>query len=340
MPMESQFREANIPIFCLGANSRTDIRVAWKLWRILARLRPDILHTYLIHANLLGRTIGRLARVPVVVSSERTIGQAGRLGVLANRVSSRLVTRVETNSEAGKQYLQGQYGIQNDKIEVVRSGVDLDTVATKSDGLKIRRELGLPAGCSLITYVGRLRHVKGVGYAIRAFAELSRAYPGARFAIAGGGDCERDLVGLTAQLGITDRVMFLGPRNDVAALLAATDIVILPSLTEGFPRIALEAMAASRPIVATAVGGTREAVIDGETGTLVPAEDAAALASAVGRLLADPALAKRMGESGRRRVEAEFSLEKYIQRLDGFYSGLWTGARRDREGATKMRSDR
>jgi glycosyltransferase involved in cell wall biosynthesis len=167
--------------------------------------------------------------------------------------------------------------------------------------------------------VARLAEVKGQRVLLAALTELDAD------AVLVGGDLERD-GGYEAELraeagrrGVSERVVFAGQRDDVPGLIAGCDVLCLPSSVEGLPLVVLEAMAQSRPVVATAVGGTPELVLDGETGLLVPPGDAGALARALGTVLRDPELARRLGEAGRRRVLASFSLSAMTDRVLGLY---------------------
>jgi glycosyltransferase involved in cell wall biosynthesis len=147
-------------------------------------------------------------------------------------------------------------------------------------------------------------------------------------ALVGEGDQRGYLESLVRELGIVDFVSFLGVRNDVPELFAAADSVLMPSLNEGFPRTAIEAMAAGKPVIATRVGGTPEAIVDGTTGLLVPPKDAEALSGAIVRLVNDAELQAKLGKAGRERAEKNYSVDKYISRLDEMYrhySGIKTG---------------
>jgi glycosyltransferase involved in cell wall biosynthesis len=134
-----------------------------------------------------------------------------------------------------------------------------------------------------------------------------------------GGAFQAELEREAERLGVRERVLFTGHRDDARALLAEADVVALPSWTEGLPLAVLEAMTQARPVVATLVGGTAEVVVDGETGLLVPPRDPEALAQAIERLLADPTLRRRLGEAGRRRVEERFSLDAMTRRVLAIY---------------------
>ena len=319
MQMASQFREAGVEVRSLGLSRKTDIGVVLRLRALLKEIRPDVLHTYLLHGNILGRLIGRLVGVPVIIGSERTIGQARKWGRLATRLTNPLTDAVEVNSEIGGRAIERDLGVPSEKIELVRSGLDLSVFSSASRRDELRSEFGVTADQHLIVYMGRLRTVKGVEFGIRAFATALEQLPNIRMVLTGEGDQRNFLSSLVSKLGISEQVEFLGVRNDVPELLGAADSVLMPSLTEGFPRTAIEAMAAGKPVIATNVGGTPEAIIDGETGILVPARDSDALASAIVRLVGDSDLQARLGAAGRERAAQNYSVDKYVSRLDEMY---------------------
>jgi len=319
MQMASQFREAGVEVRSLGLSRKTDIAVVLRLRALLKEIRPDVLHTYLLHGNILGRLIGRLVGVPVIIGSERTIGQARKWGRLATRLTNPLTDAVEVNSEIGGRAIERDLGVPSEKIELVRSGLDLSVFSSANRRDELRSEFGVTADQHLIVYMGRLRTVKGVEFGIRAFATALEQLPNIRMVLAGEGDQRNFLGSLVSELGISEQVEFLGVRNDVPELLGAADSVLMPSLTEGFPRTAIEAMAAGKPVIATNVGGTPEAVIDGETGILVPARDSDALSAAIVRLVGDTDLQARLAQAGRKRAEKNYSVDRYVSRLDELY---------------------
>ena len=157
--------------------------------------------------------------------------------------------------------------------------------------------------------VARLEPVKGVEFFVRAVADLLEDHPDVGFAVAGAGSQEQALRSLATMLGLQDRIAWLGNVSAVALLLSEMDIVVLPSLSEGLPMVALEAMALGRPIVATRVGGIPEIVVDGETGVLVPPGDHRSLAAAIGALLSDTERARTMGHAGQDRVQDAFTVD-------------------------------
>jgi glycosyltransferase involved in cell wall biosynthesis len=189
-------------------------------------------------------------------------------------------------------------------------------------------QLGLGAGSKLIATVGRLAEAKGHSFLIDAAKPIISRFPEAHFLIIGDGDLRGSLERQTDESGVTENVHFLGYSEVVADLLTAADLFVLPSLWEGLSVALLEAMAAAKPIVATAVAGTEEALVPGRTGLVVPPGDSQALADGILQLLRDPARAQAMGQAARQRVERQFSAERnaaehvaLYRRLSGSGSG-------------------
>lgn len=286
-----------------------DVRSLRRLAAVLRAERADVLHTHAhFSLNVLGRVAGRLAGARVIAHMHadnvfRTGGLAARAQAALDNVTARLCARIIAVSEATAASLVRQ-GYPAGRVVVVRNGIDTQPPPEPC------RPTGVPVGAPILLHVGRLAPVKGQRELIEALPRLGHD---AAVAVLVGKDLEtagayeRELESLAAAVGVRDRVVLAGYRSDVAALLAAADVFVLPSRVEGLPLTVLEAMAAARPVVATRVGGTPEAVVDGETGLLVPPGDVEALAAALDSLLGDSDLARRLGEAGRRRVEERFT---------------------------------
>ena len=289
-----------------------------RLARLLRRERADLVHTHtLAAANTLARLAGRLARVPVVshLHIENHFRPTTRflLAGLDNATARLAAALVAVSEDTRRAYERQGYPR---RIRVVYNGVD----PSPADANGLREELRIPDDAPLVVEVGRLADVKGQRELLEAVADL----PSARAVFVGddlerGGEYARELERHAAELGVSDRVVFAGQRDDAARVLAAADVLALPSWTEGLPLVVLEAMAQGRPVVATPVGGTPELVADGETGLLVPPRDPRALADALTRILRDPELRRRMGEAGRRRVEERFSAARMAQEVLAIY---------------------
>jgi glycosyltransferase involved in cell wall biosynthesis len=291
-----------------------DVRSLLRLRALLRAERADVLHTHVhFSLNVLGRLAGRLAGARVVAHMHianvfRAGGLARRAQVALDNATARLCGRIVAVSEATRISLLRQ-GYPAARVVVVHNGIG------PAAPVELRRPDGAPDAAPLLLHVGRLAPVKGQRELIEALALLRR--PDAVAVLAGkdletGGSYQRELETLAAALGVHERVVFAGYRDDVPALLAAADVFVLPSFVEGLPLTVLEAMAAARPVVASRAGGTPEAVVDGETGVLVPPGDVEALAGALDELLADPERARRLGEAGKRRVEERFSVDAMV----------------------------
>jgi len=213
-------------------------------------------------------------------------------------------------------------GVEPGRVVTIPNGIDIATV--RSDAMLPEPE-GLRAAGPLVGCVGRLAPVKGVEYFVRMAGSLGFQLPRARFVVAGSGPEESRLREIAYAHNLGDRLLFLGHVSPVAPVLAACDVVVIPSLSEGFSLVAAEAMALARPVVGTSVGGLVDVVVDGETGLLVPPGDPEALAAAVARLLRDPALASAMGEAGARRAEEHFTLERMVRDHLALYEELAAG---------------
>jgi sugar transferase (PEP-CTERM/EpsH1 system associated) len=319
-----QIRALDIPVTDLGMTAKWRWDGLWRLYCLLRRERPTILHTWMFHANVPGRVLGRLAGVPIIISSERTMGQERRWRYWLNRTTDPLTDRVVCVSESVAAFAAQTIGICPAKLVVIPNGIPLGDFQPGGRA-KVRADLGIPPAALVVGTVGRLQSVKGTTYLLEAFACLAPDHPGAILLLVGDGPQRVQLEGMAQRLGVSERVRFLGSRSDVSRLLQAMDVFVLASIWEGMPNAALEAMAVGLPVVATAVGGTPEVVVDGETGLLVPARDPDALARAVAHLLHDPELWRRMGQAGRRRVEQHFSEAQMVRQTERLYDELLSG---------------
>jgi glycosyltransferase involved in cell wall biosynthesis len=280
---------------------------------LLRQLRPDLFHANLASplAGAHGLMAAILAGVPAVATEQLSAPITFSRWALHQRLLAHAVCRYITVSHELAVFLQRTMRFPAGKIRVVHNGIPLEPYEHLTEG----RANG--AVFTVLT-VARMDAQKGHRHLLDAAARL----PGIRFLFAGDGPEKAALSQRASHLGIADRITFLGQRQDVPALLASCDLFVLPSLFEGLPLAILEAMAAGKAVVASAVGGSPEAVLHGETGLLVPPADAASLASAICTLAADPDLRQRMGAAGRSRVSAEFSADTMARRTVAVYEEL------------------
>lgn len=307
---------------------RRGIRGVGRFVRLLRSERPAILHVALSWplAAKMALLFGvPLARVPGVVTTAHLwldVEPTSRVLVQQRLIAANVDRLIAVSEHTARQFRE-QLRWPADKIEVIPNGVD--TRALRRDrSPELRRELTGPEDRPVLLCPARLDPQKGHAHLLAALPRL----PEVILALAGTGELQPTLEVQASELGVRDRVRFLGLRFDVPELMAASDIVVLPSLFEGLPIVPLEAMAAGRPVVATRIGGTDEAILDGETGLLVPPEDPPALAAAIRFLLEEPQRSARMGEHGRLHVARRFDLATMVARTTALYTEVLDGRHR------------
>ena len=240
---------------------------------------------------------------------------------MAYRLASKWFAVSVAVSEAIRRKVMDERHVPSHKAVTIHYGVDPQRFRP-GQSHSLRKELGLGKKQKILGTVARLTTQKGHCYLIEAAPRIVEAYPEAHFVFAGDGPLRSELESQTRRVGLEDHVHFLGFRSDVRELMNDFDVFILPSLWEGLPNVVLEVMACGKPVVATSVDGTPEAVVHGQTGLLVPPRDTVALASAVIDILADGRKLKTMGMRGRKRVEETFSLKKQIDAFVNLYEKL------------------
>ena len=294
-----------------------------KLLRILILERPQIVHFFLPLAYLIGAPLAWLTRIPIMIMSRRSLNlYQAQHPVLARleRLLHRRMDAVLANSRAVFDQLVGLEGCESGKVQVIYNGIDLagieQVAQTTPDGT--------PAPTVVLIIVANLIPYKGHSDLLEALGTVRGQMPeGWTLLCVGRDDGIRGGLEARAQrLGLGVHVRFLGERTDVVSLLKTADVGILCSHQEGFANAILEAMAAGLPIVATDVGGNSEAVVHGQTGLIVPPRDPAALGQAILSLASDPAPRERMGEAGRKRALARFSIEACVGQYAGLYRSL------------------
>jgi len=300
-----------------------------RLVRLVRAVRPHVVHGYLFGPNLLGALAGRIGGVPVIVVAKRNLDAfESRRQVRAQRLAHRLATHVTAVSEAVADSVVA-LGVPRARITVIPNGVDATRFAADPPAAAARAELGADSA-PLVGSVGCLAARKDYATLLEALGRLARRGLDFRVALVGDGPERSALEARAAALGLAERVRFLGERERVERLLPGMDVFVLSSREEGIPNALLEAMAAGRPCVATAVGGTPEVLRDGATGWLVPPGSPEALAAALEEALTRPAEAQRRGQAARRAVREELSIETMVRRHEDFYERAVAGSRRAR----------
>jgi L-malate glycosyltransferase len=305
-----------------GLKSPAAIGPMLQLSRFMRGERIDIVHNYLLRANLVGTLAARAARVPLVLTSKRGCHERSGLELASARLSNRLADCVTTNANAVREFVHDREGCPLDKMVVIPSGIDTDRFTPLPAG-DYRSRLGLRPEQRVVGIVTRMRVRKGVEEFLRAMATVRQQIPTATAIVVGEVELDPSLSALVRELGLQDHLHLLGRRSDVAEVLSAMDVFVLSSHDEGMSNAILEAMAMQIPVVATDVGGTGEVVQPGRTGLLVPPKDPTALAQAITQILTvPPESATAMGRRGREVVIERFSAHSMVRQMEDLYAHL------------------
>jgi glycosyltransferase involved in cell wall biosynthesis len=299
----------------LAPRSELDLAAAWRLTRVIKDVKPAIIHAHDPHGVAMAAlalayqsSSGSAGPQPPLVASRRV--DFPLKGNAFSRWKYRQVRAFICASDAIRHMLIDQ-GIDAKDAITVHEGIDLAHVDA-APRVNVHEMFWLPHNAPLVGNIAALAPHKGQRYLIEAASLVVREVPDARFLILGEGELRAALEKQIADLALTKHVLLAGFRRDVLSILKGFDLFVLPSVTEGLGTSLLDAMACSRPIVASRVGGIPEVVRHGETGLLVPVKDARDLAASIIRLLLDPALAARFGAAGLERVRAKFSVERMV----------------------------
>lgn len=302
--------EKNIPL--------THFKSTLQLVNFLKRNDFRIIHTFLFRAGVIGRIAGKMAKVPVVISSQQAIGKwRSFYHVWLDRFSSRWCDMIIANSLAAKQSIHKREKIPIEKICVVYNGLNFRAFTSNKSREEIRKELYISPDLPLILFVGRLHWNKGVDLLPDIASKVRRGI----FLVAGDGPKRESLENKIMKLGLHDRFVLLGWQHDIASLAKASDILVLPSREESFPQVLLEAMYYKLPVIASDIGGVGELVDDQKTGILVQPRNTGGFAEALNNFIRNPALTKEMGEAAYKKC-LMFSEERMVKEIDDVYQNL------------------
>ncbi len=342
-PVQAEIEAAGVPVKIIGLRgfyrnfrptSLVRIPAALlRLYHFVRRGRFDIIHGVLYHADVLAALMGRAAGVPFIVVSRRGLDleiHRKRIYRFVGRLADRLTDLTIANSSALREEAVRRDGLDPGRVVVVPNGIDAAAYAAAGDQAApaaARRGTGRgpgwmndgSAGGPVVGMIANLNRYKDHSTFLEAAADVAAAYPAVRFLLVGEGPMRPSIEARIEKLDLSRRVVLMGARSDIPAMLAAIDVFVLASHEEGLPNSILEAMAAGKPVVATNVGGVAEAVVDGVTGLLVPHADPPALGSALRRLLGSPGEAAAMGRAGRERVSAVFTMEAMVRATEAAY---------------------
>lgn len=320
-PFAGTMERAGVPTRTVRLEPLVNPIAALRLVALLRRERVAILQTHGARSNFYGLVAGRLAGVPVLLATlhnslfDYDIRPARRRAYLfVERLMFRLADRIICVSDALRQHAIKEAGVDPTKVITIHNGIDVDSLTRQSTGAVVRNTYG-PG--PIVVSVGRLTDQKGHRYLIEAVPFLIREWPGLRCLIVGDGDLHDPLQESIAHFGVGAHCILVGVTAQIAGIVAAADVFVLPSVSEGFPFVLLEALALGKPVVASNIAGVTEIIDDGTTGLLVPPRDSRALAGGIARLLRDSDLARCIGEAGQDMVRERFSAEGMVRQTVG-----------------------
>jgi glycosyltransferase involved in cell wall biosynthesis len=323
-------RIVNLPFLLRRINPVYDLLALFSLYIFLIKENPTIVHSHTSKAGLLGRLAAKLAGVPIIVHTPHGHVFFGYFGpfktkifILLEKLASRITDKIVTLSNREKEDYRLFKIAEEDKFSVICSGIGLNkfTESLLSEKQKLRKELGIPENSLIVGTAGRLVPVKGPEFLVKAAKYMISKYPDAYFIFTGDGPLENGLRRKALEMGISDNVIFLGWRDDVAKIISIYDIFVLPSLNEGMGRVLAEAMALGKPIVASNIGGIPDLVIHGKNGFLVPPKNPKELVKYIQVLIEDKDKRVKMGLKGK-EISLNFGAKSMIERIASLYEEL------------------
>ena len=324
-PFARMAKETGVNVLVVPMRHKLDLGTLTRLTDVIKRNRPDLVHTHGVRANLLGRLAAKMAGVNKIVTTVHSLlvrDYPDFWSRLANSWTERLTRGLTDHFIAVSQGLKNalvEDGMPENKITVIYNGLDLVRFKPCLPPGTYRRWLGYDERVPLVAIVARLHSVKGHNYFLQAAVEVLKVISKVRFLVVGTGPDEPMLKEMTNKLGLQEVVNFTGFISDIPDLMADMDVLVIPSLWEGFGLTAIEAMTVGLPVVATEVGGLPEVVRPGETGILVPPADAVSLAKGILWVLQHSKEAGQMAENAREIVSREFSSKAMARKTEITY---------------------
>lgn len=321
-----QVEALGVPIQILGLKKIYGIKafkVFFKLRRFIKNENIQIIQTFHTNPDLYGTVLAKLSGIPIIVSSRRDMGfTRNSRNILSYRILNRFVDGFICVSEAVKNLTLREGGASLNKIKVIYNGIDINQFDKDIDTDSIKKDLNLLYSVPTIGVLGNFNLIKGHIYFFKAVSLVRKKIPNLQCILVGKGLLEHKLKRQAHELKIDDCVHFLGHRSDIPEVLSVMDILVVPSLSEGFSNTILEALYMRRPVLATKVGGNPEVIIQGETGILIPPKNSFEMAKKIITLLNDKNLSTKLGENGRKLVSKKFIINKMVAETESFYINL------------------
>ncbi len=323
-PIGEKLKEKGIQVYYLDLKNIFDFGIIKRFREILKDFKPDILITCLIHADIFGRIFGRIFKIKKIVCSVRVkLIQTKYLPLLfLDALTSPLVTHYHFNSEAVSNMYNKFLFLPRRKITVIANGLEAEKYNVEIDKERKKQELGLPKDKIIIGCVARLRKQKGHKYLVSAFAKLAKKNEHVFLVFIGDGSEKKNIEQQLNELSITEKIIFLGNRNDIPEILKVIDIFVLPTLFEGMSNALLEAMASGLPIIATNIPENKELISDEKEGLLVSTRSSDSIATAMEKLIKNKVYCQNIGKNAKEKINSDFRLEATVSKFNIFLENL------------------
>lgn len=327
---ERGLKDISIPCLVRRIDPVRDFFAFFSILRVLIREKSTIVHTHTYKAGILGCWAAKLAGVPIIVHTPHGHVFYGHFSPVATRcfmiiekITASIIDRMVTLSEGERKDYIAFSVSKPDKMVTIHSGVDVTRFMKARVNIKDKKKsLGLNTKGLVVGTIGWLLPIKGPLYLLTAMEVIWQSHPEIQLVYVGKGELEQELRAEAFRMGVSDRVTFLGWRDDIPEIMQVLDIFVLPSLNEGMGRVLVEAMAAGKPIVASNVGGIPDLVKDGQNGFLVKPGDVNGLSFAIEKLVDDKKMREELGKKGR-AMAGNYSVEKMVEKIDALYSSLY-----------------
>ena len=323
---EGRLRELDIQFFSVNMERHLSWKPIAQIRHIIRQNQIDLVHSQGARADFFARIAAKMADSPHILCTVAMPVEGFDVGPLKKRIyrlldkfSGRYVERYIVVSDSLRTILTDGRGIPLQRVVKIYNGVELNQYDPDLKEGRLRDQLGIPQSVKLVGAMGRMVWQKGFEFFIKAIPDIISYAPENSFLLIGEGPLRSELENLSQQLNVSDKIIFTGFRSDIPQILSAIDILVVPSLLEGFPMITLEGMAMAKPIVATRINGIEEQISDGEEGLLVPPQSTKTLSAAVLELIQNNELASRLGTAARRKVETYFSVERMVGETEKVY---------------------
>lgn len=330
-PIADDLRALGIPVDLIPVPYMRDLTAIPRIAAYLKDVKADLIHAQLELGDILGGLTALHMRLPSVSTlhtmPSQDMGFKSRMHQEVEYFCLRhFFNMVISVSDEARQFHKDVGKLPDRKTCTIYNGIDLShfPVSPRANREAVLREFNIPSAATVLITVAVLRELKGIQYMIRALPEILSANPNLYYLIVGSGDFQSALVEEVSRAGVSERVIFAGARKDVPALMSASDVFVLPTLTEALPTVLAEAMAAYLPILACRVGGVPEMVEDGVNGRMVAPADPQQLANVCNDMLLHPATLSEMGQTGRQIVEEKFNIRVQVEKLQNLYKYLIT----------------